>query len=166
MKRIVGVVLCLFAVSVTFAQTDSILPPYKKVPIYPPVKLLLPDSASYFTKEDLPKKSAVLLMLFNPDCSHCRHETEEIIKHIDEFKDVQIVMATMMPYRQMMAFREEFRLADYKNIVVGCDENYFLSTFYMIRNLPYLAFYDRKRALISVYEGSMPIEKVIAVFKK
>lgn len=166
MKKTATILICLIISSISFSQSDSILPPYKKIPVFPPVKLLLPDSVSYFTKADLPKKSAVFLMLFNPDCNHCRHETEEMIKNIDQFRDIQIVMATMMPFDQMIAFRDEYKLADYKNIVVGRDIQYFLNTFFMIRNLPFLAFYDRKKALISANEGSMPIEKVLAELKK
>ncbi len=64
----------------------------------------MPDSTSYFTKEDLPKKSAVMLMLFNPQCDHCQHETEEIIKNIDRFKNIQIVMTTSMPFDAMKEF--------------------------------------------------------------
>ena len=36
-----------------------------------------------------------MLMVFSPDCEHCQHETEEIIKNIDQFKKYQIVMATL-----------------------------------------------------------------------
>ncbi|MGZ8510661.1 MAG: hypothetical protein ACXWWA_09810, partial [Chitinophagaceae bacterium] len=57
--------LFVLAVSTTFfsrAQTDSLeLAPYKRFPTVPPIKLLLTDSSSHFTKADLPKKKAVLL---------------------------------------------------------------------------------------------------------
>lgn len=155
----------LFMATTLVAQNDTILAPYQKFPAYPPVKLLLPDSSSYFAKTDLPKKMPVLLVLFNPMCEHCQHETEEIIKHIDQFKDIQIVMATTMPFDTMMAFREKYQLAKYKNIVVGQDTHYFLFSFYVVHNMPFLAFYNRKKELISVFEGSLPIEKVLATFE-
>lgn len=83
-------------------QVDSVAaPPYKRFPTVPPLKLLLTDSVSYFTKETLQKKKAVMLMLFSPDCDYCQHETEEIIRHIDDFKKVQIVMATTLPFEKM-----------------------------------------------------------------
>jgi thioredoxin-related protein len=126
----------------------------------------MPDSASYFTKDDLPKKSAVMLMLFNPQCDHCQHETEEIIKHIDQFKGIQIVMTTSMLFDSMMTFREKYKLADFKNIVVAQDTHFFLPSYFMIRNLPFLAFYNKKKELISVFEGSMPIEKALEELKK
>jgi thioredoxin-related protein len=57
-------------------------------------------------------------------------------------------------------------LANYKNIVVAQDTHYFLTSFFTIHSLPFLAFYNRKKELITVFEGSMPVEKVLAVFEK
>src|SRR5215831_15586388 len=86
----------------SFSQQDSVtLAPYQRFPTVPPFQLLNTDSSSYFTKKDLKKNKPVLIMLFNPDCDHCKHETEEIIKNIDQLKDVQIVMATMMGFDAM-----------------------------------------------------------------
>ena len=148
------------------AQSDSLQPPYKRFPTYPPVKLLLPDSISFYTKADLPKKAAIMLMLFNPECEHCKQETEDLISKIDRFKNIQVVMATNTTFSRMLAFRETYQLAKYKNIIVAQDTHYFLPTFYMIRNLPFLAFYNRKKELISVFEGSLPMEKVLLEFEK
>jgi thioredoxin-related protein len=160
-------VLVLFVITLAgYCQTDSIQPPYKRFSVLPPLKLLLIDSISYFTKNDFKNKSNVLVMLFNPDCDHCQHETEEIIKHIDQFKHVQIIMATMMPFDAMKSFYQKYELSKYKNIVVGQDQHFFLIPYYSVSNLPFLAFYNKKGNLISVFEGSMPIEKVWAEFEK
>jgi thioredoxin-related protein len=107
-----------------------------------------------------------MLMVFSPMCEHCQHETEDIIKNIDKFSKSTIVMATMMPYDSMMSFRERNQLAQYENIIVGQDTQYFLSPFYMISSLPFLAFYDKKGKLISVFQGSMPIEKALEELSK
>ncbi len=107
-----------------------------------------------------------MLMLFNPECEHCKQATEEMISKIDRFKNIRIVMATNTTFSRMLAFRETYQLAKYKNIIVAQDTHYFLPTFYMIRNLPFLAFYNRKKELISVFEGSLPMEKVLLEFEK
>lgn len=166
MKKILVVALTLIVCTGAWSQNDTIQPPYLKVPVFPPVKLLLADSASYFTKDMLPKKKAILLVVFNPECDHCQHETEEILKNIDQFKDVQIVMSTNAEFRLMRDFIDHYNLNDYKNIVVGHDTNFFLITFFQMRNLPFLGFYNEKKELISVFEGSMPVEKVLAELKK
>ena len=166
MKKIMFLFLNLLVMQSAIAQSDSLQPPYKRFPTYPPVKLLLPDSISFYTKADLPKKAAIMLMLFNPECEHCKQETEDLISKIDRFKNIQVVMATNTTFSRMLAFRETYQLAKYKNIIVAQDTHYFLPTFYMIRNLPFLAFYNRKKELISVFEGSLPMEKVLQEFEK
>jgi hypothetical protein len=128
--------------------------------------LLLTDSSRYFTKDDLAKKKAVMIMLFSPDCEHCQHKTEEIIKHIDAFEKVQILMSTTLPFDKMVEFYNKYDLKRFDNIIMGKDINYLLPTFYDIRNLPFLAFYNKKKELISVFEGALAIEKIIEETKK
>lgn len=149
----------------SLAQPDAVQAPYLRFPTFPPVKLVQADKTT-FSKDALDKKAAVMLMLFSPDCDHCQHETEELIRHIDQFKKIQVVMATTQPFDSMVAFREKYQLSRYKNIVVGHDDRYFLPVFFNIRSLPFLAFYNRKKELISVFEGTMPMEKVLAELKK
>ncbi len=164
MKKFFLLLSLLSVLQLVNAQSDSTKAPYLRFPNFPPVKLLLPDSASYFTKNDLPKKSAVMMILFNPQCEHCQQETEAITKNIDKFKGIKIIMATFMPFDSMMAFREKYKLAEYDNIIVAQDKSYFLPTFYMIHNLPFHAFYNKKKELISVFEGSMKIETALKQF--
>ena len=144
MKKIVTLLSLLIITVSGLTQTDSIQPPYKKFPFFPPVKLLLPDSATSFTKDDLPKKRPVMLMVFSPACEHCQHEAEELVKNMDKFSKITIVMATMLPFDSMMHFRTKYGLAQYENIIMGQDTHFFLPPYYDIHNLPFLALYDKK----------------------
>ena len=167
MKKIIFLVLLSAFYFEGFAQNDS-LPeaPYKRFPTVPPLKLLLTDSSTYFTKDDMAKKKAILIMLFSPDCDHCQHKTDEIIQHIGAFEKVQIIMSTTLPFDKMVAFYAKYDLKRFHNIIVGRDISYLLPTFYNIRNLPFLAFYNKKKELISVFEGALPIEKIIEEISK
>jgi len=146
-------------------QEDLTLPPYKRFPTVPPLKLLLLDSTSYFTKDDLKKNKPVLIIVFNPDCEHCKHETEEIINNIDSLKNIQIIMATMMPFDLMKSFYEKYDLHRFQNITVGKDVQYTLPSFYQMHFMPYLAMYNKKGNLLATFEGSMKIEDLIHTFK-
>lgn len=161
MKKSILITLysCLFFVA--HAQPDTTAP-YKQYPTFPPVKLLKADSASYFTKDELPKKKPVLLIVFSPDCEHCKQATRELVQHIDRFKNIQIVMATMMPFGMMTAFIKEYGLERFPNITVGKDKEYFLPYYYKMKSLPFLGFYNKKKELITVFEGSMTIDKILA----
>lgn len=159
------IIISFVLVSDIYSQSDSIPPPFKKFPVFPPVKLMLPDKTT-FTKADLPKKKPVMLMIFSPMCEHCKQETEELVKNIGLFSKSEIVMATMMPYDSMMSFREKYKLNQFENIIVGQDSQYFLTSFYMISSLPFLAFYDKKGRLISSFEGSLPLVKAAEELQK
>ena len=164
MKFFVTLFSILGSVSL-FAQTDSIpLPPYKRFPTVPPFRLLMPDSSTYFTKDDIPKKTSVLIMAFSPDCDHCQKETTELISNIEKFKKIQIVMATWQPFADMRKFYTDYKLYQYENVRVGRDISFIIPPFYNIRNLPFHALYNKKGNLITVADGSLPMTRVIELF--
>ena len=160
--------LCLMIlIGGTMAQAqmaDTTLAPYLRYPTLPPLQLLLGDSTKY-VKDDLPRKKPVLLMLFSPDCSHCQHTAEELLQYKNEIKDIHIVMATLTTVEKMNSFVDKYRLKELPNVVVGRDMYHLMPSYYNIKNLPYLAFYNKKGELIRGFEGSMSVEKILSVFK-
>lgn len=158
--------LALFSIS-GLAQNDSTsVPPYQRYPTLPPIKILLSDSSTIYTKAEIPTGKPVLVMIFSPDCSHCQHETEELIAHMDELKNDEILMITYHPLYMMKDFITNYGLSKYPNIVVGKDIYYITTGFYDVHNIPYLAMYDKKGKLIEGFEGSLPIPKVIDILNK
>jgi len=148
------------------AQADTAKAPYLRFPELPPLQLLLPDSTTYFTKANVPANMPVLYMLFDPNCSHCQHETEEIMAHKEEFSNIQIVMVAMarVSFDEVNYFVRRFKLDELKHVVVGKDMTYFMISFYPIHNFPFLAAYDGKGKLITVSEGSIGMDKVLGFF--
>jgi cytochrome oxidase Cu insertion factor (SCO1/SenC/PrrC family) len=163
MKNVVIAFVCIVLCQVCSAQKDSSVrqDPYLRFPTVPPFTLLKVDSSTRFTKYDLKKKRPVLLILFNPDCEHCQHETEEILKNIDRFHKVEIVMSTTMPFNMMKKFYLKYSLDKYDNIHVGRDYQFFLPSFFMIHNIPYIAMYDKKGNLITTSEGTLPVADIL-----
>lgn len=158
-------ILAVMSMYCTTAQ-DASQPPYKRFSTVPPFKLLLTDSTTYFTKDNLDRKKSVMFMLFSPDCEHCQHETEEIVKNIKAFEKTQLILSTTRDFANMREFYERYGLDRFENIIVGKDEAYMLPVFFDIRNLPFLAFYNKKKELVSVFQGAMPIKNVIEELKK
>jgi thioredoxin-related protein len=147
------------------AQTDSIAPPYQRFPNVPSFRILLGDSTTFYTKESLPKKKPLLLMLFSPECSHCQQSAEEIVQNKEALKNIQIVLVTLHPLFQMNAFARTYGLKDLPNVVLGKDVHYLLPSFYGIHSLPNMAFYRKNGTLIRSVEGALPVEKVLQLFK-
>jgi len=163
--RYLIILLCIFSGLAGFSQTPEIQPPYKRFPTPPPIKILLSDSITLYTKAQLPEQKPILFMLFSPECSHCQHETEELVAHKEELKNVHIVMITFYPLWEMNEFIKNYKLNDMPNVIVGKDIYYTTPSFYNIHNLPFLAMYNSKGNLIDVFEGTMPIDKLIKTFK-
>ena len=111
MKYILLLLLSFWGTA-AFSQADTLLPPYKRFPILPPLQLYLGDSTTKYTKADLPRNTPVLIMLFSPDCSHCQHTAEEMLQHKEELKNIHIVMATLHPIWMMNQFVQKYRLGE------------------------------------------------------
>lgn len=165
MKRYLLVATLFLTAAFAQAQTEATepQPPYKRFPTLPPLDLLLGDSTTTYTKADIPKKKSTLVMVFNPDCSHCQHEAEQMVLHKDELRKTSIIMVTMQPIWQMNQFIKAYHLDSLPGLVAGKDIHYSLLGFYSIRSLPYLAVYNKKGELVEGLEGSQDIEKIIGL---
>jgi hypothetical protein len=75
-------------------------------------------------------------------------------------------MTTIQPFDKMKEFYNNYRLERFENITVGKDQFFLLPTFYRIKNMPFLAFYDKKGDLIGIAEGALPVNKVLEFFKE
>ena len=162
MKRSVLLSILVLLVLSIKAQTDTSVP-YKRFPTVPPFSLLQADS-SVLTKDKL-KKGPVILMFFSPSCDHCQHQVKDMLKRIDEFKHIQLVLATYQPFEEMVAFISEYKLDKHPNIKVGRDSKYVLPPFYHMQNLPYLALYDKKGSLVTTYQGNVSIDTLLKPFQ-
>ena len=166
--RLFTIILACFVFSFAHAQrlaSDSVEASLRKKGI-PAFDLLKVDSASHFTKADILPKHKTLIMFFSPDCSHCQHQTEEMIAGIDSLKDVQIVMVTYQPFETMVAFNQKYELEKYSNIKLGRDINYFFPPFYKMKSLPHLALYDDKGVYIAGFEGNQKVATLVDAFEK
>ncbi|HXB95400.1 MAG TPA: hypothetical protein VNU70_09585 [Puia sp.] len=140
--------------------------PFMRFPTIPPFHLLKLDSVTYLSKDDVRKNHRTIIMYFSPDCEHCKHQTEAILDSFGKFKDIEIVMATYQPFDELKEFNTHYRIFDHPNILIGRDEKFVLPPFYKIRNLPYLALYDKKGKLITTFEGTQKVDTILNAFNE
>ena len=164
MKTLLAFCFAVLSIS-AFAQTETIAPPYKRFPFLPPLQLLLADSTTKYTKDDLPKNKQVLVVLFSPDCEHCQHEAEMFYAGREMLSKIHIVMITTYPIYRMKEFSENYGLNNMQNIVMTKDPHYLMIPFFDVRNFPFMAFYDKKGKLIDTFQGTATIEKILDKFK-
>lgn len=162
MKKIICLVLCTCLYKLGMAQADSTLI-YLRFPTVPPFSIIKVPDSTRFSKEDLSRKKATIIIIFSPDCDHCQHATKELTTNIRLFKKAQIVMASPLEYSYLKKFYEEYKIADHPNIIMGRDPSYFFGTFFRVRSFPAIFVYDKKGNFIKSFDGSVPIERVAEV---
>jgi thioredoxin-related protein len=161
LKKYILLLVVVLSVKSGIAQTDTSLL-YLRFPIVPSFKLTNIADSSYFTKDDLKKKKATVIIIFSPTCEHCIEETKELKEKIGLFKKAQIVMASPLEYSYLRQFYDENKIGDYPTITMGRDPSYFLGTFYKVRSLPSIFVYNKKGDLVKSFIGSTPIEEIAA----
>ena len=155
--------LVLFAALNCSAQENASgeKPVYLRFPTIPLFTLAKASDSTSFTRDDLKKKVSTIFFIFSPDCNHCQYETGEIIKNIKKFKNAQIVMITYFPWEQMMPYYRQFKIANYPQITMARDNNYFFPIFYNVKNFPSTFIYDNKGNFRKGFDGAVKIQDIL-----
>lgn len=141
LRFLIVIFLNAFMLSIN-AQKDSLHAPYllsKRLPAFTVMRS--PDSTSFATK-DLKPGIPTIFIVFNPDCEFCQHETRDLLKNIQSFKNAQIVMVSYMPFEMMNAFYRKYKIDNYSNIVMAHDGQYIFLKYYKLKMLPATIVYD------------------------
>ena len=165
MKKLVLFVCFLAAVACTNAQTQQFVPP-AYIPDY---KILTTDS-TYVTPANLKKDKGTVIIYFAPDCSHCQRMMFELKPHLQEFKNVQVVMITFVnnqPIKAMKTFARDYGIDKYHNFTIGT-EGYTMKVqqFYHVATTPYLAFYSKTGKPVKYIEKEPKTDDILAAVKK
>lgn len=85
---------------------------------------------------------------------------------MDELSQVQIIMISYLPYRDIKKFETDFGLTKYPNVKVGTEGYTFVvQKYYDIKNFPFLALFNKKGKPITTYATAPEIAEVIKKFK-
>ncbi len=141
---------------------EDTLKPYQKYPTLPAFNILEMDSTTIFNTYNIPEGKPIALMLFSPDCKHCKRTVDALIKGMDSIKNVQFYLVTAMhSMTQIKEFYEEHHLSHYKNIqVVGMDYEFFYFSYYNTKFVPDIALYDEHKKLVKLIEGETNASEV------
>lgn len=141
-------------------KNDSL--PYLKYPTLPAFNIRLTDSFTIFNTYNIPKGRPTILILFSPDCKHCKLLTKRLLEGMDSLKNADFYMVTPVHSNtEIKKFYEEHHLADYKNIkVVGRDYEFFFHDFYHTRIVPDVALYDERKKFVKLFEGNTSVEEL------
>jgi len=121
----------------------------------------------YVTNEDLKSDANLLVMEFNPTCSHCVDQTELLKKNMDLFKKTKLVMLADARIKELIAdFVKQRNIHDFPSIYIGFDTGKYMSETFLYRNLPQIDVYSPcdpatgERKLLRVFNGEAPIDSL------
>ncbi|GAA3946196.1 redoxin family protein [Chitinophaga oryziterrae] len=128
----------------------------------PAFNLLLSDSTTYLSTQNIPAGKPVLFFYFATYCPYCRAQLEDIIKDINKFKDTHIYMVTNSPYSEVKDYMKEFKLDKYPNITMNLDyKNFFIDSF-KVKGVPFMAVYNGDKKLQETFSGKVPTSDLLS----
>ncbi|MFT3910522.1 MAG: thioredoxin family protein [Ferruginibacter sp.] len=168
MKRLVIAIIIILGFQYADAQVgkdsttkmkDSI-PAYERNPTIPSFSIEAAPDSSAFTNHDLKHKKPLIIVIFSPDCDHCKHFTKELLAKYDMVKHAQIVMVSALNYNMIKKFYDDYKIADYPSIKMGRDTNYTLGNFMGVRMFPTLIVYDKHGNFLKRLDTGITVEKI------
>src|ERR1700730_10973165 len=141
--------------------------PFTPPTTIPPYHILTTDSV-YVTPANLKKNKPVMIIYFAPDCSHCKNFMFEMKPHMEDFKNVQVVMITfVLQLKATQTFYRDFDLKKFPNFTVGTEGyTYVVQRFYEVKTTPYIALYDKKGKLVKAYDKVPKVDDLVDEVKK
>lgn len=159
MKKNALLLLCFFVASTVFGQLPGTQQPvYLRFPTVPEFNLYKAPDSTLYTRVQLKKNKPVMFFIFSPECGHCQKATEMLVKNIDKFKNIQILMVSYFPLSEIRQFYNQYKLGRFANITVSRDTKFYFPTFFQVRNFPSYYIYDSKWNFKKFLEGDVTVE--------
>lgn len=167
MKKLLLFSLAFSFVASALAQNNSSeeKPVYLRFPTVPQFTVYKAPDSTAFTRENLKRNRPVIIFVFSPECGHCQHETEMMIKNMEKLKGTQILMVTYLPYNEMIDFYNNYKLNRFSNITVARDAAFFFPVYFKVKNFPSFYIYDKKGDFKQFLEGDVAIDKIMDALK-
>jgi hypothetical protein len=135
----------------------------KKVP---PFQIIQPNG-KIFLATNLPMGKPIVIIYFSPECEDCQQLTKELLNRINELKNASIAMITYLSKEKVKQFVSDYQLDKYSNIFIGTEEDsYFVSKYYQVGKLPFMALYNKYGDLIKIYNKEIDIEDLLVHLRK
>lgn len=119
-----------------------------------------------FTTSDVSTKKPLVLIYFAPDCEHCQVLIKQLLKKISEFRNTQIIMVSFESLQAITAFKKDYQLSKYPNIIVGMElPVFFFRNYYDLQHTPFTALFNKNKKLIASYKDFTPLDDLIKKMK-
>ena len=116
--------------------------------------------------DDIPTGNPLIIIGFSPWCIHCQAETRDIIRNIDQFKNIRIYYLTPFPFEQMETFYRAFKLSRYPNIVMARDSANTFMSYFKAKGVPFIGVFDSRKRLLEAVNSQIDAKKLIKMAVK
>lgn len=119
------------------------------------------DLKSYNTSH-INKNKALCIFYYNAECDHCQYEAKQLKKHINAFKDVQILMVSTNKPTETQLFAKSYGLNSSKFITWIYDKDFNFYKWFGNAVAPSVYIYNNKQHLVKEYNGEVKIEAILS----
>lgn len=167
MLKKVGLLLTVLAVCLAtkgFAQNNKIDPSflkYQKMGGPLPELKIETNHSKTITNKDLKVKHHLLLIIFNPTCSHCIKMSKLICSHANLFKNTKVVF---MAQQGMMSYFPDYEkktgFDQHPEFILGVDKNFTIDKLANYKLLPMINIYNKEHQLVKTFNGDIPLDSL------
>ena len=113
------------------------------------------------TEQLLNNNANLLVMMFNPTCSHCEDQTDRFEKSIELFKNSKLLLMANPGMRDYLPnFSKTHHVSDYPAFLLGTDSASFIKQTFLYSALPQINVYGPDRKLIKTWAGEVVMDSI------
>ena len=133
----------------------------KKHKTKPAVKHTGKYTRQFVTGSDFENKGNLLVMMFNPNCSHCEDMADMFVRNCILFKKSELIlMANPLTWDYIPLFYRSLHISDCPALTLGADSSDFINKVFLYKALPQINIYNRQRKLIKTFTGEVIIDSL------
>ena len=132
----------------------------------PPFKIML-TNGQVFNATQLPMGKPIVVIYFDPECHDCQALMGQLFSQTKSFQKASLAFITNASINQVITFADKYKVANYKNMVVGTEgANAPIGQYYKYPQMPFVALYDKNGNLQTTYKKTIPMADLVARFSK
>jgi len=108
----------------------------------------------------------VVLILFDSECSICKHEALDIKQHIDDYADFKILMVSIEPLRKIDDFANKTETKGYSQLIFAHIDPKIAYSYFGAYSVPSIFIYDKQRRLKKKFTGETKAETLLKYLAK
>ncbi|WP_168186892.1 TlpA disulfide reductase family protein [Elizabethkingia sp. JS20170427COW] len=115
------------------------------------------------TEKNIPEGNKVLVY-FNSECGYCQMEMQELSQINEKHQDINWIMFTDKPLKEIQQFAEKYHLDKVKNVKWCNDPKSEVYLKFAMTGIPYFLGYNAENKLVHRSTGATKIEKILTDF--